>query len=67
MTSSDTAVRYIQRHYQPEDWLGVVLIKRGGEGDKAHIKQEFLSARSSHSRFSKHEARGNLVHQDCFE
>src|SRR5215472_6817243 len=55
MTPSDTAVRYIQRHYKPNDWLGVVLIKRGVEGDKAHIKQEFATARQiSEPKYQAH-------------
>ena len=67
MTSSDTAVRYIQRHYQPEDWLGVVLIKRGGEGDKSHIKQEFASAREiSEPKYQAHLRAANAHDWDVY-
>jgi hypothetical protein len=67
MTSSDTAVRYIQRHYQPDDWLGVVLIKRGVDGNKAHIKQEFATARQiSEPKYQAHLRAANAGGSDIY-
>jgi hypothetical protein len=40
----ETPVHYIQAHYEPEDRLAVVLIKR--QEAKTSIRQEFADART---------------------